>query len=342
MRSGHLTCNKTKEKHMSVKWKASLVTLALSLLMVTAAQAAESLRFVTSPTASGLWYVGAGAIGKAFMDKNPGYDVTLLPGGGTTNVPRVANGSAELGLSTHCISVAALKGLPPFKEAIPEGVSGVFNMWDRANFQIIALKDSGIKDLSELKTRKNVKIGVGASGSTTEILFRLILEAYGITYDDIKQNGGKILTNNFDDVANMARDGQIDVFGWFGPGEAWFVVEVGTGVDLNWINVGAEQAKKVGDTLGIKYGPLPADYYKGKVGEGVNVLWDNAAELIVASSLSEDTVYRLTKAVCESIDDIVLANAAWKTMDPAKGWEGLAHPLHPGAAKYYKEKGYMK
>lgn len=327
---------------MFIRMKAVLLAALLALTLALPASASETLRFVTSPTASGLWYIGMGAIGKAFTDRNPGYDVVLLPGGGTTNVPRLANRSADVGVSTHSISVAALKGLPPYKSAIPSGVSGMFNMWDRANFQLIALTDSGISDLSELKTRKDLKLGVGTSGSTTEILFRMILEANGITYDDIRKNGGKILTNSFDDVANMARDNQIDMFAWFGPGEGWFITEVLTSVKLKWISVDEKAAKAVGDTLGIKYGDLNPDYYKGNVGSNVKVLWDNAAEIIVRDDMNEETVYRLTKAICEGKADIVMASAAWGTLDPAEGWKSLAHPLHPGAERYYREMGYMK
>lgn len=321
-------------------FKTLLVALGLALSLTVPAQAVESLRFVTSPTASGTWYIGMGAIGKVYTDMFPGSDVTLLPGGGTTNVPRLASGAADVGVATHCIAMAALKGLAPYKAPVPKGVCGVFNLWDRANYQIVALGDSGIADLRDLKTKKNAKIAVGPSGSTTEIVCRMILNYYGITYDDIRKNGGKILTNNFDDVANMAKDGQIDLFCWFGPGEGWFIVEVSTSTKLHWVSIDADVAKKVGETLGLKLGTLPKEYYGGVVGNNVNVLWD-AAEVVVREDLNEETVYRLTKAISEGKDDIARANAAWKNIKPAEAWKDLAYPLHPGAVRYFKEKGYM-
>lgn len=316
--------------------------LSLAICLFTASLcSAESLRFVTSPTASGTWYIGMGAVGKAYTDMFSDADVTLLPGGGTTNVPRLASNAADVGVVTHCIAMAALKGLSPYKAAVPTGISSVFNLWDRANYQIVALADSKLKNLKDLKTMKGAKLGVGPSGSTTEIVFRMILANYGITYDDIRSNGGKILTNNFDDVANMAKDGQIDLFCWFGPGEGWFITEVSSSTDLKWLPIDADVAQKVGETLGLKLGILPKEYYKGRVGENVNVLWD-AAELVVRSGLSDETVYRLTKAISEKSADIIMANAAWKGMNPAEAWKDMVYPLHPGAARYYKEKGYIK
>lgn len=301
----------------------------------------ESLRFVTSPTASGTWYIGMGAIGKVLSDNFPQYDVTLIPGGGTTNVPRLISGDADVGIATHCVAVAGRKGLAPYKTAYPEGASSIFNLWDRSNYQIVALESSGIKDLSELKDRKNLRLAVGASGGTTEVLFRVVMEYYGITYDDIRANGGRILTNSFDDVATMAKDGQVDVFCWLGPGEAWFIVEVASSTNLKWLTISDEVAEKVADHLGLKIGELPPTYYNNRVGDGVQVLWD-AAEIIVRSNLSDQAAYDLTKAISESKEDIVRANATWVTIDPSEAWKGLAYPLHPGAEKYYKEKGYMQ
>ena len=171
-------------------------------------------------------------------------------------------------------------------------------------------------------------------------IFRNILKEYGITYEDIKKNGGKVVTNGFDDIANMVKDGQIDVFVWIGPGEAWFIVDVSGSVPLKFLNIESGIAKKVAATLGCNVGTLPAEFYKGKVGPDVTTLWDTNA-IIVRDNLDEESAYRLTQAVIEGRDDIALANPAWKSIDPAKAWQGTVYPLHPGAARYYKEKGYM-
>ena len=187
---------------------------------------------------------------------------------------------------------------------------------------------------------KKVNIGVGSTGGSTEKIFRNILKEYGITYEDIKKNGGKVVTNGFDDIANMVKDGQIDVFVWIGPGEAWFIVDVSGSVPLKFLNIESGIAKKVAATLGCNVGTLPAEVYQGKVGPDVTTLWDTNA-IIVRDNLDEESAYRLTQAVIEGRDDIALANPAWKSIDPAKAWQGTVYPLHPGAARYYKEKGYM-
>ena len=79
---------------------------------------------------------------------------------------------------------------------------------------------------------------------------------------------------------------------------------------------------------------------RDRVGPDVTTLWDTNA-IIVRDNLDEESAYRLTQAIIEGRDDIALANPAWNSIDPAKAWQGVVYPLHPGAVRYYKEKGYM-
>ena len=325
---------------MNRLFKTVLASCALLVLGAVPSQSAESLRFVSAANPSGTWYIGMGAIGKAYTTMNAGTDVNMLPGGGATNAPRLASRAADVGVAENSMLNAFKAGLEPYRTPTPSGIATVANLWDRINYQIIAPADSPVRDLRDLKTMKKLNIGVGSTGGSTEKIFRNILKAYGITYDDIKKNGGRIVTNGFDDIANMVKDGQIDVFVWIGPGEAWFVVDVSGSVPLKFLGIEPGIAQKVAAALGCNVGTLPAGFYKGKVGPGVTTLWDTNA-VIVRDNLDEESAYCLTKAVIEKRDDVALANPAWKSIDPAKAWQGVVYPLHPGAARYYREKGYM-
>lgn len=306
-----------------------------------AAQGAESLRIVSAANPSGTWYIGMGAIGKVYTTLTPGTEVTMLPGGGATNAPRLASGAADLGVAENSILNAFKNGNEPYKKPTTKGVASIINLQDRINYQIVSPQSSPVKDLRDLKTMKNVNVGVGSTGGSTEKIFRNLLKEYGITYDDIRANGGKIVTNGFDDIANMVKDGQIDVFVWIGPGEAWFIVDVSGSVPLKFLSIDPEIAKKAALKLGINVGTLPAEFYKGKVGPNVTTFWDTNA-IIVREGLSEETAYNLVKAIVEGKEDIARANPSWKSIDPATGWQNNVFPLHPGAEKYYREKGFMK
>ena len=186
--------------------KTVLLSCALLALGAMPSQSAESLRCVSAANPSGTWYIGMGAVGKAYTNMNPGTDVTMLPGGGATNAPRLASRAADMGVAENSMLNAFKTGLEPYKAPTPKGIATVANLWDRINYQIVSPVSSPVKDLRDLKTMKNVNIGVGSTGGSTEKIFRNILKEYGITYEDIKKNGGKVVTNGFDDIANMVKD----------------------------------------------------------------------------------------------------------------------------------------
>lgn len=326
---------------MNAFFRRALLSVMLVASTALAAQAAESLRIVSAANPSGTWYIGMGAIGKVYTTMTPGTEVTMLPGGGATNAPRLASGAADLGVAENSILNAFKNGTEPYKKPTAKGVSSLINLQDRINYQIVSPQSSPVRDLRDLKTMKNVNVGVGSTGGSTEKIFRNLLKEYGITYDDIRANGGKIVTNGFDDIANMVKDGQIDVFVWIGPGEAWFIVDVSGSVPLKFLSIDPEIAKKAAPRLGINVGTLPADFYKGKVGPDVTTFWDTNA-IIVRDGVSDDTAYNLVKAIVEGKEDIARANPSWKSIDPATGWQNNVFPLHPGAERYYREKGFMK
>ena len=151
----------------------------------------------------------------------------------------------------------------------------------------------------------------------------------------------KIVTNGFDDIANMVKDGQIDVFVWIGPGEAWFIVDISGSTPLKFLSVEPEIANRVAANMGIHVGTLPANFYKGAVGENITTFWDTNV-IFVRDNMSEDTAYNLTKAIVEGKEDIARANPSWGSIDPAIAWKDNVFPLHPGAEKYYREKGFLK
>ena len=176
--------------------KTVLLSCALLTLGAMPSQSAESLRCVSAANPSGTWYIGMGAVGKAYTNMNPGTDVTMLPGGGATNAPRLASRAADMGVAENSMLNAFKTGLEPYKAPTPKGIATVANLWDRINYQIVSPVSSPVKDLRDLKTMKNVNIGVGSTGGSTEKIFRNILKEYGITYEDIKKNGGKVVTHD--------------------------------------------------------------------------------------------------------------------------------------------------
>ena len=325
---------------MMLKKLALLAVMAVLALPSPSQAANEKIKILSGPT-SGAWYVGMGAVAKAINKQFPEIDVNLLPGGGLSNPGRLSKKEGELSIGTHSIMVSAAKGIDPFRKPVT-GVSSIFNLNDVSRLHIIGIGKNAPESLeSMIKNKQPVHMVVGPMGSGTELWVRWMLATYGVTYKDIQSWGGKVITNNFDDAADMAKDGNVDLLFWLGPGEIWFVVELSKNTTLNWLPVSDELFQKMHDTYGVQRTEIPSTMFSGVVGKNVPALCD-AAELLVRSDLSEELVYNMTKAIVEGREDIGTANAGWKTMSPETAPQNLACPLHPGAAKYYKEIGVLK
>jgi TRAP transporter TAXI family solute receptor len=176
---------------------------------------------------------------------------------------------------------------------------------------------------------------VGDAGSGTEFNARQILEAYGVTFDNIsKQN------LSFGASADALRDNKIDAFFCVAGAPTPAIVDLATTKDIVILEVDDSHAA----SLSQKYPfytqfPIPAGSYKGS-GQVTTVAVK--ATFIVSSKLSSDTVYNLTKALFESKTQIEAAHVKGKELTPAYAVSGISVPFHPGAEKYLKEIGALK
>lgn len=319
--------------------KALALALSLALAPVPAfAKDFTELKAAASP-AGGAWYVGMGAMGKAVSSMYPEIDVALFPGGGLANVMHVEKKASDFGIAAHSVIFAASKGLEPYKKAT-ENVMGLLNLHDSTRMHFIVNKASGITSLAQIREKKMpIRISMSHTAGNSYLFGRWILEEYGISQKDITAWGGKIYTPSTNDAASMMKDGQLDVALWIGPGEAFIVQDMMNSVDIDILPVDETIIEAVGKKYGLLRDVIPASFYGGKFGGDI-VTVSASTELMINKGVSEEVAYKLVKAMCEKRDDIVLALPSWKTFTPEKAGQGLALPLHPGAARYYKEMGY--
>ncbi len=320
-----------------------LSALALTLAILPQASfAAEKtkLNAVSGPVSGG-WYLGVGLVAKALTDAHPDIEVTMLPGNATSNIIQLDGGKADMGIGMHSMNMAAMKGYDPYKKPYTN-VAAFANLNDVARMNFVVLENTGITSIEQIRDKKMpIRLAYGAVGGAGEVFGGWMLEGYGFGYNDIKSWGGKLYSNNFDDIVNMAKDGQLDAIIWVGPGESWFFTEIAQNIKLRWLPVSDDVIAKTSAKYGLGKGSIPATLYKGAVGSEVPTLTE-VNELVVRGDLNEDVVYKLTKVFIENLDDIKKGSAPWANCDPKTAWNNTGAPLHPGAAKYYKEAGLMQ
>lgn len=197
--------------------------------------------------------------------------------------------------------------------------------------QIVASKDSGIRTLADLKGKS---LSVGAPKSGTELNARAILAAAGLSYKDL----GRVEYLPFAESVELIKNRQLDAtLQSAGLGVA-SIRDLATSLPIVVVAVPAETVAKVGQPYVAA--TIPAGTYEGQASEVPTAAVGNL--LVTRDDVPEETAYQMTKLLFEHLDQLAAAHAAAKAIDPAKAAEGMPVPLHPGAERYYKEKGLIK
>jgi len=196
--------------------------------------------------------------------------------------------------------------------------------------QIAALKDSGIKTLADLKGKR---ISVGAPRSGTELNARAILEGAGMSYKDL----GKVEYLPFNESVELMKNRQLDAT----------LISAGLGVsairDLcaSVECVIVEIPKSVVEKIGTPYqsAVIPGGTYPGNDKDVTAAAVQNY--LVTNAKLSDDLVYQMTKDLFDALPTLQAAHAAAKAIKLDAAAKNPPVPLHPGAEKFYKEKGAL-
>ena len=198
---------------------------------------------------------------------------------------------------------------------------------------IVATKASGVKTIADLKGKR---VGVGAPNSGTEADARIILNAHGLTYDEMS-----IDYIDFNEVADRLIDGQIDAGFTTAGYPTSSIINIATTRDLVLVPVDPVVAQKLVDDIPY-YGitEIPAGMYRG-VDEPVLSL-ATPALWVCDSKLDPTLVYKMTKALWENNNVLAEVHAQGKNIKLETALNGMAVPLHPGAELYYKEIGAIE
>jgi hypothetical protein len=268
---------------------------------------------------------------KVINQNVPGYNVTgvTTPGASRENILRIDRKEMELGWSTANFLYKGYHGKEPFKAK--RKVLGWFSAYP-GYFTIAARKSAGIKTLADLKGKT---VAVGTPGSMTMLSnVNLILKSAGLEAD--KDYKAEYI--RFPDAVQKMTDGHLDACSYFMGIKVPGFVQLADSVDLNFLPVPSEAGNKIVKADPSYFiGALPAGSYKGQKQDIAAA--GMAYTTLCGPFLSEEFMYKATKAVFENLPFIISASANFKQTKLKTAYEGMPIPVHPGAAKYFKEKG---
>jgi TRAP transporter TAXI family solute receptor len=294
-------------------------------------QAADHLVIATGGTA-GTYYPFAGAMSNIWNTKIKDMNVTAqTTGGSVENVRLINKKDVELALAQSDTLDQAWNGMEAFKEPF-KGMSAIATMFPEI-VQIVVRADTPIKTFPDLKGKK---VGVGAPGSGTEASYRQMLDAYGMKREDVNSQ-----YLSFAESAEAFKDKHIDAFYVIAGIPVSAIMDVSMQNEIRILPLSADiTAKLVQKYPFLAAVKIPANTYRGQT-EDVPTVAVNSV-LIAGNQLKPEVVYNLTKVLFENQPQLAAAHAKGKELNLQRAVLGVSIPFHPGAVKYYQEKGLMK
>ncbi|WP_417674612.1 TAXI family TRAP transporter solute-binding subunit [Roseibium sp.] len=319
-----------------------ITSLALGLAVFAgsfSAAAAADQKFISIGTGgvTGVYYPTGGAICRLVNKNRKEHGIRCSvesTGGSVYNINTVRAGELEFGVAQSDWQYHAFNGTSKFQEQGPfEKERAVFSVHPEP-FTLIVRKDTGIKSFEDLKGKK---VNVGNPGSGQRATTEVVMDAFGMTMDDF----ALAAELKGSEMAQALCDGKIDAMIYTIGHPAAAITEAATTCDVELVSVaGAPIDKLVADNPYYRKATVPAGMYKG-TDQDVTT-FGVGATFITSSDVSDDVVYTVVKAVFDNFDDFKALHPAFKNLkEDEMIKDGLSAPLHPGAIKYYKERGWM-
>jgi uncharacterized protein len=334
LRSRVLANQKTVEEILMISInRRSLFTLmaatAMSLSMAPA-KASEFVNILTGGT-SGVYYPLGVGLSKIYAEKIDGVRTQVQSTKASVeNLNLLQQGKGELALALGDSVKLAWEGNADagFKAPLDKlrGIAAVYPNY----IQIVASKESGITNLADLKGKS---LSVGAAKSGTELNARAIFAAAGMSYDDLSKTEYLPFAESVELIKNRQLDGTLQSAG-LGVAS---IKDLSTSVDVQMVAVPAD----VVAALGAPYiaATIPAGTYNGQDADVSTVAVVNF--LVTHSDVSDELAYQMTKQLFENLPELEAAHKAATQIKLENALNGMPLPLHPGAERYYKEKGMM-
>ncbi|MEE3380858.1 MAG: TAXI family TRAP transporter solute-binding subunit [Succiniclasticum sp.] len=291
------------------------------------------INFPTASASGALYAVGA-AITNNWNKNVPGVQASSqASAGGIANLNMVSDGEAQVSIAISSNVSQCLNGTDSFKGHAYKDLKAIAGLYLNPN-QVVVTNKSGIKTLADVKGKH---FAVASAGSSVYNEAKAHFTAAGLNFP----NDFKAEYIAFGGAADMLQNGTLDG-AWIMSGAPASAVSQALTANCSLLNIGDDVFTKLKAQYPwyVKY-TIPAGTYPNQK----DPVQTTAVKMVMfcRGDLPEDTVYQMTKAFWEHIEDLGKSQKNLKGLKPADAVKDIANvPLHPGAAKYYKEIGVLK
>ena len=317
-------------RHFNLALGAGAAALALRSLPAFAANRTYAIG--TGGT-GGVYYPLGGAVANVLSKNLPGVQATAeVTGGSVDNLKLIASGQSEIGFTMADAALDAQNGLDKFRSGkVP--LRTLLVLYPN-RMHVVTIDGTGIDKMSDLKGKR---VSTGAPGSATEVMAFRVIEAAGLDKDkDMKRERLSVAES-----VNAIKDRKIDAFFWVGgiPTAAVTDLAATPGVKMKLIDH-ADLADKMNAKHGKLYtaSSIPAGAYPGSTTPNRNAdVWNI---LVTNDKMTDDDAYLIVKTLIEKKADLVAVHKEAEAFSMDNQIQDRSPiPFHPGAMRYFKEKG---
>ena len=323
-----------------MRFQAALAAAAVAAgaLFAPTQSAYSADKFITVGTGGivGVYYPLGGAICR-FVNagrKDHSYRCTVESTGGSVfNINAVMSGDMDIGFAQSDTQYYALHGMGPFKDKPQTKLRALFSVYPEL-FTLVARQDANIKSFADLKGKR---LNIGDPGSGTRATTELVMSATGLKKEDLR-----LATElKFVEMAPALCDNKIDAFTFVAGHPNAIFQEAATSCASNIATVsGPGIDKLVKDNPFYAKASVPGKMYKGT--DNAQPTFGVVATMVASADLPEQTAYVVTKALFDNFEDFKKLHPAVANITKEQMLEANTVPFHPGALRYFKEKGLMK
>ena len=316
------------------------VAAAAAVALAVVAPSASAEEFITIGTGgvTGVYYPTGGAICRLVNKGRKEHGIRCSvesTGGSVYNINTIREGELEFGVAQSDWQYHAYNGTSKFEDAGPfESLRAVFSVHPEP-FTVVARADSGITNFDDLKGKR---VNIGNPGSGQRGTMEVLLEAKGWTTGDLA------LASELKAAEQSAAlcDNQIDAMVYTVGHPSGSIQEATTACDSVLVTVDGDVVQSlIDDNSYYRSAVIPGGMYRGSDADVAT--FGVGATFVTSADVSDDAVYAVVSSVFENFDDFKKLHPAFAHLDPQEmSSAGLSAPLHPGAAKYYREKGWIK
>lgn len=324
----------------------------ISVVFIESTAFAKTIKITYGSTGMGSPpYIFSVAVAEAIKNGlPPGSSVMISSGEGFQNLARLESGDVEIAHQTTITLFAGITGRKPFTSIIKNArlLSGITPP-DLNEYHFVIEKDCPINSFSEFRSKKYpLKMTTRTVGGVAEIMTDSVFRSYGFSYDDIKKWGGSVTFTAYSTCFELLKDGRVEAYSGNHTYPSALMTDLlrDRGPKFKWFSTDDEKVLAKLEEVGMFKVILPKGHY-GPAFEKEIVSICGPEVLAVNANVPDDIVYTTVKAICENAELIRKSHASVSSFSSENAYKWVVRftkyvPLHPGAEKYFREKGYMK